>query len=171
MRRVCAWCGQDLGTGRESAPVAVGDTPRSSAAEAPVTHGICVRCMANLGTEVEVETLWGMGEAEADRLPLGRMILSRDGIVRRYNAAEEAISGRHRSEVVGRHFFRDVAPCTRVREFEGRFNAMVEAGRVAIERFDFRFRFEGDTALLRDAQVVFVHDPPVGMLVLVMVKD
>jgi photoactive yellow protein len=44
--------------------------------------------------------------------------------------------------VVGRNFFTDVAPCTRVREFEGQFRDLVrDPSRVRVCSFDFVFRF------------------------------
>ena len=43
---------------------------------------------------------------------------------------------------MGRNFFTDVAPCTRVREFEGEFQALVrDPSSVRVRSFDFIFRF------------------------------
>jgi photoactive yellow protein len=48
--------------------------------------------------------------------------------------------GRKAADVVGKNFFRDVAPCTRVQRFFGAFQTGVER-RVLNEVFDFTFRF------------------------------
>ncbi len=78
---------------------------------------------------------------ELDRYPVGVITLDRQGIVLHYNRAESALSRLSPVEVVGRRFFGDVAPCTAVREFEGRFLDFAVGTTTAIERFDFSFRF------------------------------
>jgi len=50
--------------------------------------------------------------AGMDALPFGVVGMSRDGTVLIYNAAEGAFSGLTPSRVIGRDFFRSVAPCT-----------------------------------------------------------
>ena len=49
----------------------------------------------------------------------------------------------HPGAVIGRNFFSEVAPCTRVREFQGRFREGVEAGVLEVT-FGYRFRFADD---------------------------
>ena len=92
-------------------------------------------------TQVEVirlaDTLSG---EELDALPVGLMLLDRDGTVLRYNRTEADLSRHAARDVLGRNFFRDVAPCTRVREFQGRFEEGVAARRLEVT-FAFRFRF------------------------------
>lgn len=128
----CAWCGRTL---REGAP------------ELPVSHGICAGCAA--ATELfPVEDLMTLDAAALDALPWGMVRLDADGVVTEYNAAEQALSGRDRARTVGRHFFREVAPCTNVRSFAGRFDEMVRAGRPARERLEFVFRFAGGDLLV-----------------------
>jgi len=78
---------------------------------------------------------------EADALPYGLILLDPDGVVTGYNAAESRLSGLARSEVLGRDFFRDIAPCTRVRAFAGVYRRMVETGEPGRAQFDFVFRF------------------------------
>ncbi|MEM8996403.1 MAG: PAS domain-containing protein [Acidobacteriota bacterium] len=58
---------------------------------------------------------------ELDGLPFGAIRLDADGTVVLYNSAESAISGRRKEDVIGRNFFTEVAPCTNVKEFAGRF--------------------------------------------------
>ncbi len=76
--------------------------------------------------------------ATLDLLPYGIIVVDEVGTVLYYNAREEQISGRRRADVLGRNFFSEVAPCTQVREFYGRFKeTMHRAGLVA----DFHFHF------------------------------
>ena len=75
---------------------------------------------------------------ELDALPYGAIKLDREGRVLGYNAAEAELTGREPARVVGRNFFTEVAPCTQVREFHGRFAELVEHGAVNRE-FDFTF--------------------------------
>lgn len=50
--------------------------------------------------------------------------------------------GLPKERVIGRSFFGEIAPCTRVREFEGRFRELVQdPTRVRVQSFDFVFRF------------------------------
>lgn len=53
----------------------------------------------------------GASEADLDQLPFGVVGLDKEGRVDRYNMHEERSSGLARDQVVGRHFFFDVAPC------------------------------------------------------------
>lgn len=83
------------------------------------------------------------------------MHLSGDGHVLFYSAREAALSGLDRSLVVGRHFFRDVAPCASVREFGGRLDEMRASGRSGREEFPFVFRFKHATVFV---DIVLVYD-------------
>jgi photoactive yellow protein len=91
-------------------------------------------------SESIVEELGRMSSSELDTLPFGAIQLDKDGKVLMYNRTEEQISGRKREDVVGRNFFTEVAPCTRVRRFLGAFQAGVDR-RELNEVFDFTFRF------------------------------
>ena len=77
---------------------------------------------------------------ELDALPFGAIQLDATGKILAYNKTEEKISGRKREEVVGKNFFRDVAPCTRVQRVFGAFQHGVERKELN-EVFDFTFRF------------------------------
>ncbi len=74
-----------------------------------------------------------MSDAEIDELAFGLVELDRDGRILRYNAAEADIAGLDQEGMVGRDFFKDVAPCTRTDLFEGRFRKGVEEGKLDIE--------------------------------------
>ncbi len=60
--------------------------------------------------------------------------------MRGYNAAEQRLSGLDPNHVVGKSFFTDIAPCTRVREFEGEFHK-VAAGEIDHASLTFVFKF------------------------------
>jgi photoactive yellow protein len=81
-----------------------------------------------------------LSTAELDALPYGMIQLDSRGVVLRYSQAEAQLSGRSAATVVGRHFFDDVAPCTHVREFYGRFQDGVAAAQLDTV-FNFRFAF------------------------------
>jgi photoactive yellow protein len=68
-----------------------------------------------------------MAEKDIDKLAFGAIELDRNGTVLRYNAAEGAITGRNPAQVIGKNFFRDVAPCTSKPAFKGVFDAGVRA--------------------------------------------
>jgi photoactive yellow protein len=63
-----------------------------------------------------------MTPAEVDRLAFGAVQLDAKGTILRYNAAEASITGRDAQEVIGKNFFRDVAPCTNSPTFKGVFD-------------------------------------------------
>lgn len=78
---------------------------------------------------------------EADRLPFGLIRLNRVGRVLLYNQAEADLAGFRPEQVVGRNFFIDIAPCTRVQEFYATFLEGVAARSLdAIFPFQFQFR-------------------------------
>lgn len=80
--------------------------------------------------------------ATLDLLPYGIIVVDEAGRILYYNAREEQIAGRRREDVLGKNFFKEVAPCTQVQEFHGRFEeAMQTAGLVA--NFSFKFPFPG----------------------------
>lgn len=67
-----------------------------------------------------------MSAGEIDKLAFGAVELDKNGTVLKYNAAEGAITGRDPAAVIGKNFFRDVAPCTATSGFKGKFDAGVK---------------------------------------------
>jgi photoactive yellow protein len=65
---------------------------------------------------------------EVDQLAFGAVQLDGKGTILQYNAAEASITGRDAKAVIGRNFFRDVAPCTSTPAFKGVFDAGVRDG-------------------------------------------
>jgi photoactive yellow protein len=94
---------------------------------------------------------------DLDALPFGAIQLDRTGKVLLYNRAEEQLSGRQRADVVGRNFFTEVAPCTRVRRFFGVFEEGLERKSLN-EVFDFTFRFPQGTREVR-IRLIYADQP------------
>ena len=72
-------------------------------------------------------TLEKMSPGEIDKLAFGAIELDANGTILKYNSAEGAITGRNPADVIGKNFFRDVAPCTSKANFKGVFDAGVKA--------------------------------------------
>jgi photoactive yellow protein len=79
-------------------------------------------------------------EDELDNLPMGMIQLDRNGIILKFNQAESTLARVEKSDALGRSFFDEVAPCTRVQEFHGRFVEGV-ANRSLHTVFPYEFRF------------------------------
>jgi|JI9StandDraft_2_1071091.scaffolds.fasta_scaffold296315_2 photoactive yellow protein len=89
----------------------------------------------------QLEQLLSEPADAVDGLPFGAIQLSADGVILGYNRYESALSGRSQKSALGKNFFTQVAPCTNVKEFAGRFHAGVKAGRLhTVFRFLFNFR-------------------------------
>lgn len=98
-----------------------------------------------------------LSREELDVLPFGVIELDASGTVLSYNKAEERLAGRTRADVVGKNFFRDIAPCTRVQRFFGAFEVGVER-KALNEVFDFTFHFPtGD----REVRIRMIYSDPV----------
>ncbi|WP_425350895.1 histidine kinase dimerization/phosphoacceptor domain -containing protein [Methylobacterium aquaticum] len=69
-----------------------------------------------------------LAPSDLDRLRQGVIQVDGRGVIHRYNRAESAFSGRPAERVVGRNFFTDVAPCTHLPHFYGRFREGVRRG-------------------------------------------
>jgi photoactive yellow protein len=73
-----------------------------------------------------------------EHLPLGMIVLDRHARVALYNRAEERLAGRQRARVLGRDFFREVAPCLAVERLAGFFHDRIGQSPIDV-RFDFSF--------------------------------
>jgi photoactive yellow protein len=89
-----------------------------------------------------------LSAAELDALPYGMIQLDESGVILRYSTVETRFSGITSDECVGRNFFTEIAPCTHVAEFYGRF-----ADGVRQERLDVAFNFQFAFRPPRDVQV------------------
>ena len=85
---------------------------------------------------------------EIDRLPFGVIKVDRKGTILFYNDTEGRLAGFAPANVVGRNFFRDIAPCTNRPEFLGRFLHGVKTGRFDVT-FRYLFAFRSREAVVR----------------------
>jgi len=69
-----------------------------------------------------------LADGDLNRLAFGAIELDAKGTILKYNAAEGAITGRDPASVIGKNFFRDVAPCTATPAFKGVFEKGVKEG-------------------------------------------
>src|SRR5690242_4385981 len=87
-----------------------------------------------------VKRLDALSQAELDALPLGMIELDGAGRILRFNKTEGQLARLDPGRQVGKSFFDEVAPCTKVKEFHGRFVAGVRS-RELNETFSFEFKF------------------------------
>ena len=67
-----------------------------------------------------------MSKTQIDNLAFGAIQLDSDGRIMTFNLAEGAMTGVDAGTVIGKNFFRDVAPCTSTPAFEGVFREGVK---------------------------------------------
>lgn len=84
--------------------------------------------MIRFGSDDIENTLAKMQDSQLNDVAFGAIQLDASGKIIKYNAAEGDITGRKPEEVIGKNFFRDVAPCTNSKEFKGRFDEGVKSG-------------------------------------------
>jgi len=94
--------------------------------------------------------------AEIDVLPFGAIRIDEDGTIRTYNQYEARLSRLDAARVVGKNFFRDIAPCTAVQAFEGRMREFIASPDDVSTSFDYFFSFAHDAA---DVTITFVKLP------------
>lgn len=111
-----------------------------------------------MNTIQELETIDRMSAEELDALPFGAIRLDKQGTILTYNMTESKLTGRDPKRVIGRNFFTDVAPCTNVQSFAGRFREGVNKGDMHVV-FPYRFDFE---MAPRDVSVTLFYSQQTG---------
>jgi photoactive yellow protein len=91
---------------------------------------------------------------DLDALPFGVIVVDRTGTILEYNAYERQLAQMGERKMVGLNFFHDVAPCTAIAEFEGRFDTFLDSPDTSIEPFEFVFPFPRGPQRVR---VIFVR--------------
>lgn len=110
MREVkCSWCGTQA-----------------------TRKGLCPDCLN------QATSLGRVSLRELDRLPYGAVKIDKTGTITRVNRAERALSGLKGKDYLGRNFF-DVAPCTNVRAFKGKYQSFLRSANRSYE-FNFVYR-------------------------------
>ena len=82
-----------------------------------------------------------LDQTELDSLPVGMIQLDREGKVLKFNQTESDLARVAKSDALGKNFFDEVAPCTKVQEFHGRFVEGVEK-KALHTVFDYVFKFK-----------------------------
>lgn len=94
-----------------------------------------------MNTLQDLESIDRMSEDQLNELPFGAIRLDKEGKILSYNTTESKLTGRDPKRVIGRNFFNEVAPCTNVQGFAGRFREGVSKGDMHVI-FPYRFDFE-----------------------------
>ncbi len=102
-----------------------------------------------------VEDLSGIDTDLLDALPFGAIQLSGDGVIVGYSRGESALSGLAPRDVIGKHFFRDVAPCASVKEFAGKFAELRAGGKDGCAKLRFVFQYARGAKLV---EIAMLHD-------------
>jgi photoactive yellow protein len=78
----------------------------------------------------EPQRIDSLTESDFNALPFGAIKLDKDGRILKYNLYESKLAERNATEVIGQNFFTEVAPCTNVQEFAGRYRQGIEEGKL-----------------------------------------
>jgi photoactive yellow protein len=147
---VCAWCNGAIRQGKTGL----------------ISHGICLNCLGDK-FNYPIENVALLNRGVADLLPYGFIRLDEQGTVLEYNTAESALSGLPREGVLGRNFFRSVAPCTCVKQFEGKVQEMVTRGKTGRDEIQFLFKFPGRVTMVN---LAMTYDPARHEVILLIRK-
>ena len=82
-----------------------------------------------------------MTPAELDTLPYGMIQLDAAGRILKYNAVESRLASLPQAHAIGKQFFTEIAPCTKVQAFYGRFReGVIHESLDATFQFHFAFK-------------------------------
>ncbi len=98
-----------------------------------------------------------------DELPFGAIVIDVKGTILEYNEYESRLARLSRESVVGKNFFRDVAPCTGVQAFEGRLRAFLKTNDRVSESFDYFFPFRHGAVTV---EITFLRLPKKGQILI-----
>lgn len=107
---------------------------------APSGSPIDIQPIARSQIEDVISRVDQLSERELDGLPLGMIQLDPAGKILRFNKAEADLARLNREKQLGKNFFTEVAPCTKVKEFYGRFVEGLKKKEL-YETFGFVFKF------------------------------
>ncbi len=112
------------------------------------------------------ETLLRLSRAEVDDLPYGLVLLDEVGTILLYNRYEASLSRLPSEAVLGKNWFNEIAPCTRVNAFYGRFRDFLAGDEPSIA-FWFWFHFLHGSQLV---DVVLLRSPDPGQVLLTVTR-
>lgn len=96
----------------------------------------------------DIDNILAREPKRAEFLPFGAVLLSRNAQIIKYNKAEGLIAGRDPSEMIGKNFFNDVAPCAKGKRFHSEFLKFHKTGNVNTI-FDYEFAYKGANVRVR----------------------
>ncbi len=97
--------------------------------------------MSPMFSESDLDKARTLTGEDLDQLPFGVIVVDRKGTILEYNAYERSMAGMGSRDVIGLNFFHDLAPCTAIKDFEGRFESFLDSDDTSIEPFQFVFAF------------------------------
>ncbi|HET9030311.1 MAG TPA: PAS domain-containing protein [Candidatus Aquilonibacter sp.] len=103
-----------------------------------------------------LDRIEAMGESELDALPVGVITLGLDATVKRYNKMEAELARLDQKSQIGKHFFKEVAPCTANPEFQGRFEELAATPAGGVKTFDYTFKFSWGA---QRVHITFIRKP------------
>lgn len=111
-----------------------------------------------------------LSDVELQTLPFGAIRIALDGTIKSYNQFEARLAQLDADRVVGKNFFRDIAPCTRVAAFEGRMRVFLDSQDAQSETFDYTFPFAHGTA---EVAITFVRlpDPETVLIAVELIEN
>ena len=147
----CAWCGRTIQQGN----------PDSN-----VSYGLCLTCLGDQFSR-PIESLMHLDNQGADQLPFGFIRMDAEGRIVAYNTRESNLSGLPRTGVLGKSFFRTVAPCTCVDAFEGELRKMMASEKAERANIEFLFKFKDRATMVN---IAMTTDPTTGYATLLIRK-
>ena len=136
---ICAWCKTEIDSGDPTLPT---------------RYGACAKCSVT-GNVFPVEDFTQASPQLLDTLPFGIVRLNRHGTVLAYSRTEAAYSGLNPPDVVGKNFFSEVAPCTGVKDFQGRLDALLLKKSSGTASFRFVFKYPTGTVMM---SIIMLYD-------------
>lgn len=113
----------------------------------------------------DLQALAHISDADLETAPFGIVVVDAVGTIERYNQYESDLSHLSAKSVIGKNFFKTVAPCTQVSAFEGRFKEFLALGDPLSDSFAYFFPFaHGDANVL----VTFVRQDGTGSTLIVV---
>ena len=150
MIKKCAWCGNALKDSDRKSIV----TSSMNSKLLMFTDAVCSNCRSQL-KEVPQDDVSHIPRDFIDNLPYGNILLDEQGYIKIYNQQESTLTGLEISKVEGKHFFKEIAPCTAVKEFEGEFDRLKINGYDEQVEFEFRFKHKNFQAQVHIVMTYF----------------
>jgi photoactive yellow protein len=147
----CAWCSGTIRKGNSSTRM---------------SYGICRNCLGYQFSQ-PIEDLASLDDKTANLLPFGFIRLDPEGRIVAYNEQESALSGLSRADVLAKSFFRTVAPCTCVDEFEGTLRKLMASQKPERAQIEFLFKFKHATTMV---SIAIITDAASGYATLLIRK-